>query len=104
VPGTASSTATRQRLRGVTGGAPVSNETTEQTATTILDTSGLACPMPIVRTRQAMDQLASGDRLQVISTDRGSLRDIPAWAESMGHTMLSVDDAGDRFTFLIQKG
>jgi tRNA 2-thiouridine synthesizing protein A len=82
----------------------VSNETTEQQVTTTLDASGLACPMPIVRTRQAMDQLTSGDVLEVISTDRGSLRDIPAWSESMGHTLLSVDDAGDRFTFLIQKG
>jgi tRNA 2-thiouridine synthesizing protein A len=82
----------------------VSNETTEQRATMTLDASGLACPMPIVRTRQAMDQLASGDVLEVISTDRGSLRDIPAWSESVGHTLLSVDDAGDRFTFLIQKG
>jgi tRNA 2-thiouridine synthesizing protein A len=82
----------------------VSNETTEQQTTSTLDASGLACPMPIVRTRQAMDRLASGDVLQVISTDRGSLRDIPAWTASVGHTLLSVDDATDRFTFRIQKG
>lgn len=82
----------------------MSNETTEQQVTTTLDASGLACPMPIVRTRQAIDQLARGDVLQVISTDRGSLRDIPAWSESVGHELLSVNDAGDRFTFLIQKG
>lgn len=80
------------------------SDETSQTATQTLDASGLACPMPIVRTRQAIDKIASGERLEVISTDRGSLRDIPAWAESTGHTLLAVDDRGDRFTFLIQKG
>ena len=43
-----------------------------------LDASGLACPMPVVRTRQAIDQLEPGQVLEVISTDRGSLQDIPA--------------------------
>lgn len=82
----------------------MSEDTRDGTVTQTLDASGLACPMPIVRTRQAIDKIASGDLLEVISTDRGSLRDIPAWAESTGHTLLEVDDAGDRFTFLIQKG
>ena len=68
-----------------------------------LDASGLACPMPVVRTRQAIDQLASGEVLEVISTDRGSLQDIPAWAQSTGNRLVEQHDAGDRFTFLIEK-
>ena len=75
---------------------------TEPTRT--LDASGLACPMPIVRTRQAMDDLATGDVLQVISTDRGSLTDIPSWAETLGHTLLDAQSEGGRFVYLIKKG
>jgi tRNA 2-thiouridine synthesizing protein A len=69
-----------------------------------LDASGLACPMPVVRTRQAIDELASGEILEVISTDRGSLQDIPAWAGSTGNRIVEKNDGGDRFTFLIEKG
>jgi len=69
-----------------------------------LDASGLACPMPVVRTRQAIDQLAPGEVLEVISTDRGSLQDIPAWAGSTGNRIVEQTDGGDRFTFLIEKG
>ena len=72
--------------------------------TRTLDASGLACPMPIVRTRQAIDELASGDVLEVISTDRGSLTDIPSWAGTLGHTLLDARQESGRFVYLIQKG
>lgn len=73
--------------------------------TKTLDASGLACPMPIVKTRQAMNDLASGDVLEVISTDRGSCTDIPAWTESTGHVLKEQrEEEGDRFVFLIEKG
>ena len=68
-----------------------------------LDASGLACPMPVVRTRQAIDPRESGQVLEVISTDRGSLQDIPAWAGSTGNRIIESNDGGDRFTFLIEK-
>lgn len=71
--------------------------------TQTLDASGLACPMPVVRTRQAIDGLASGEVLEVISTDRGSMQDIPAWAESTGNQLLEQREEDGRFTFLIQK-
>lgn len=73
--------------------------------TRTLDASGLACPMPIVKTRQAMDQLEAGDVLEVISTDRGSCTDIPAWTDSSGHVLKEQrEEEGDRFVFLIEKG
>jgi tRNA 2-thiouridine synthesizing protein A len=72
--------------------------------TRTLDASGLACPMPVVRTRQAMDELAPGEVLEVISTDRGSVRDLPAWAESTGNRLIEQREEGDRFIFLIEKG
>jgi tRNA 2-thiouridine synthesizing protein A len=72
--------------------------------TRTLDASGLACPMPVVRTRQAIDELAPGEVLEVISTDRGSLRDLPAWAESTGNRLIEQREDGARFIFLIEKG
>jgi tRNA 2-thiouridine synthesizing protein A len=72
--------------------------------TKTLDASGLACPMPIVRTRQALDGLTTGDVLELISTDRGSWRDVPAWAESTGNPLLESREEDGRFIFLIQKG
>jgi TusA-related sulfurtransferase len=73
-------------------------------ATRILDVTGMACPMPVVRTRQTMDQLATGDVLEVIATDRGSLSDVPAWANACGHRLISVEEGPGRYTFLIEKG
>jgi len=69
-----------------------------------LDASGMACPMPVVRTRQAIQELEAGQVLEVISTDRGSLQDIPAWASATGNRLVEQHDGGDRFTFLIEKG
>jgi len=75
---------------------------TEPTRT--VDASGLACPMPIVRTRQAIDELASGQILEVISTDRGSLTDIPSWAGTLGHVLLDTRHESGRYVYLIKKG
>lgn len=48
----------------------------------ILDTSGLACPMPLIKARQEMNHLQVGEVLKVISTDRGSIKDFQGWAKS----------------------
>lgn len=69
-----------------------------------LDASGLACPMPVVKTRMAISALEPGQVLEVISTDRGSLTDIPSWCESTGNTLLSTEDRDGRFVFLIERG
>lgn len=71
--------------------------------TSRIDVSGQSCPIPVLRAKVAIDELASGDVLEVVSTDRGSLSDLPAWAESLGHRVLSITDAGDRFEFRIEK-
>jgi TusA-related sulfurtransferase len=74
------------------------------TVTETLDVKGLACPMPVVKTRLAIDKLAPGDVLQVLATDRGSLNDIPAWAEATGHKLLSVEERDTEIVFLVEKG
>jgi tRNA 2-thiouridine synthesizing protein A len=73
-------------------------------ATATLDASGLACPMPVVKTKMAINKLESGQTLKVISTDRGSLSDIPAWAESTGNPLLEHSEQDGTYVFIIQKG
>ncbi|OAH59703.1 MULTISPECIES: sulfurtransferase TusA family protein [Bacillaceae] len=70
----------------------------------ILDAKGLACPMPIVKTKKAMNQLEAGQILEVQTTDKGAKSDLTAWAKSMGHTLLNSKEEEDVFTFYIQKG
>ncbi|MCM3495098.1 MULTISPECIES: sulfurtransferase TusA family protein [Paenibacillus] len=55
-----------------------------------LDAKGLACPMPIVRTKKAMKDLQAGQVLEVEATDPGSKADLKAWAESAGHQYLGT--------------
>jgi tRNA 2-thiouridine synthesizing protein A len=72
--------------------------------TKTLDASGLACPMPIVKTRMAINDLQAGEVLEVISTDRGSCSDIPAWAAGTGNTLLEQREDDGKYIFLIEKG
>ncbi|MEI2400959.1 sulfurtransferase TusA family protein, partial [Paenibacillus phytohabitans] len=56
----------------------------------VLDAKGLACPMPIVKTKKAMNHLEGGQVLEVLATDKGSKADLKAWAESTGHQYLGT--------------
>jgi tRNA 2-thiouridine synthesizing protein A len=69
----------------------------------VLDCSGLACPMPILKTKQAMDQLTTGQVLQMISTDAGSTPDVEAWTSRTGNPLLDASQDGDKYVFLIEK-
>ena len=71
--------------------------------TTVLDAKGLACPMPIVRTKKAVDAIESGQVLEVHVTDKGAIADIPAWAASGGHAILEHTEEDDVLKFWIQK-
>ncbi|WP_339226658.1 sulfurtransferase TusA family protein [Oceanobacillus sp. FSL K6-2867] len=71
--------------------------------TKTLDAKGLACPMPVVRTKKAIDTINSGEVLEVLATDKGALSDIPAWANSGGHSLLEQKTEEDVLYFYIQK-
>lgn len=71
--------------------------------TKTIDAKGLACPMPVVRTKKAMDTMNSGEVLEVLATDKGALSDIPAWVKSGGHTLVEQKTEEDVFYFYIQK-
>lgn len=73
--------------------------TPEQT----VDARNLACPMPIVKTRKAIDAVESGQVIEVLTTDRGSMKDIESWAKSAGHDLLKAEAEGGTFRFHIRK-
>ncbi|WP_249871675.1 sulfurtransferase TusA family protein [Oceanobacillus saliphilus] len=68
-----------------------------------LDAKGLACPMPIVKTKRAIDEINTGEVLEVLVTDKGAENDIPAWAKSGGHTVIEQKTEEDVLYFYIQK-
>lgn len=76
-----------------------------KTATTLkLDVCGLQCPGPITRVKQAMAEMATGDMLEVTSTDVGFIADIPAWCASTGNTLLEARPDGNRYIARISRG
>ena len=68
-----------------------------------VDARGLQCPMPVIKTSQAIAGLTAGQTLEVIATDRGALSDIPAWAKDMGHSLKEQFEEDSEFHFVIQK-
>ena len=71
--------------------------------TQTLDAKGLACPMPIVKTKKAIDKIKSGEVLEVLVTDKGALNDFKAWAGAGGHTIVEQKEEAGVLYFYIQK-
>ena len=71
--------------------------------TTTLDTKGMNCPLPILKAKKAIKGLASGETLQVLSTDPGSVKDFEAFCRSTGNELLETSEADGVFTYLIKK-
>ncbi|MDN4094592.1 MULTISPECIES: sulfurtransferase TusA family protein [Bacillales] len=70
----------------------------------VLDAKGLACPMPIVKTKKAIGEIESGEVLEVHTTDKGAKNDLTAWAKSSGHEMLKDTEENGVLKFWIKKG
>ena len=75
----------------------------QMNANEVVDAKGLACPMPIVKTKKAMTNLKAGYVLEVQATDKGSKADMKAWAESTGHQYLGTIEEGDVFKHYLRK-
>ncbi len=69
-----------------------------------LDCRGLNCPLPVLKTKKAMDEMAAGDVLKMISTDPGSQNDVTAWANRTGNEIMSANNEGSDFVYYIKKG
>ena len=57
-----------------------------------LDTLGLFCPMPIIKTSKKIKELTVGQVLEVVSDDEGIKKDMPAWCETTGHEYLGLEE------------
>jgi len=68
-----------------------------------LDCSGMACPMPILKTKKAVDALALGQVLKMVATDPGSVSDMTAWTNKTGHELVATERDGDKYVFYVKK-
>jgi rhodanese-related sulfurtransferase/TusA-related sulfurtransferase len=68
-----------------------------------IDCKGLSCPMPIVRTKKAIDEMEAGQVLEVVATDPGSVADVKGWAHRTGHQFLGTITEGKVFRHFIRK-
>ena len=68
-----------------------------------LDTRGLNCPLPILKAKKALADMASGEVLRVVSTDPGSLRDFQAFAKQTGNDLVEQSTVADEFIHLLRR-
>ena len=68
-----------------------------------IDTSGLNCPLPILKAKKALTELQSGQTLKVIATDPGSWRDFEAFARQTGNELVSQEKTAENFIYVLKR-
>ena len=68
-----------------------------------LDARGLNCPLPILKAKKALAEMATGEVLRITATDTGSVRDFQAFAKQTGNALLSHTQNGGEFVFLMRR-
>ena len=68
-----------------------------------LDTSGLNCPLPILKAKKALAEMVSGELLRVVATDPGSLRDFQAFARQTGNELVEQQTVGSEFLHVLRR-
>ncbi|HUJ16478.1 MAG TPA: sulfurtransferase TusA family protein [Nitrospirota bacterium] len=69
----------------------------------VLDAKGMSCPLPILKTKKAVEALAKDQVLKVETTDPGSKNDMASWAKRTGNEILKVEEGSGSFIFFIKK-
>lgn len=69
----------------------------------ILDVTGLACPLPILRTKKALKNVAQGGLLKVVATDPGAVKDMGVFCRQTGNELVEWADEGGTYTFVIKR-
>jgi tRNA 2-thiouridine synthesizing protein A len=72
-------------------------------ATQTLDTKGLNCPLPILRTKKVIGSLEPGDTLEVLATDPGAVKDFEAFSRATGHQLVEWNEDAGVYRFLLKK-
>ena len=68
-----------------------------------VDASGLSCPLPILKASQGIKSVASGELVEVVATDPGSVKDFEAWSKSTGNAMVEQGAEGGKFRYVIRR-
>jgi len=68
-----------------------------------LDTRGMNCPLPILKTKKALADMTPGQVLKVVSTDAGSVKDMQAFANQTGNSLMSSSEEKGEYIFMMQK-
>ena len=68
-----------------------------------LDTRGMNCPLPILKTRKALNRINAGEILEVTATDPGSVKDMASFCDQTGNRLVASNESGNGFVFLIEK-
>ena len=71
--------------------------------TQVVDARGLACPLPILRTKKGLTALAPGEILKVVATDPGSVKDMQAFVHQTENTLLASSEEAGEYVFYLQK-
>lgn len=69
----------------------------------VVDARNLMCPMPVLAATKAMRRLEPGQVIKVMATDKGSLSDMPAWADDNGYAMLSMGTEDGVLVYYVRK-
>ncbi|TCK08840.1 sulfurtransferase TusA family protein [Marinobacterium mangrovicola] len=77
---------------------------TEAEITELLDASGLSCPLPLLKAKQALNKMAPGEVLKVIATDAGSVRDFRVYVDNSDHEMVDSFTEGECYIHIIRRG
>ena len=68
-----------------------------------LDLKGLLCPMPVVKLQLAVKKMQPGQVIESVATDPGVMADIPAWARTSGNELISIEQQGKEYHFVVKK-
>ena len=71
--------------------------------TQTVDARGLSCPMPIVKTAQAVKTIPSGASIELVATDAGSVKDVAAWCKATGNELVEQTSDGAVYRFVIRR-
>lgn len=69
-----------------------------------VDAQGLACPMPLLKLKQALHRLSTGERVELLATDAGSLRDVKSFADLSPHVLVSAEVSEGIYRYVVEKG
>lgn len=68
-----------------------------------VNTKGMACPMPIVKAKKALDTMEPGQIMEVLSTDKGSVHDFQAWVKKTNHELIKHEEEQGVYKFFVRK-